>query len=131
VAVLIGQLAVASTEPRERPRLPTSLNVVYVGGVGITECTADVPEVGPALVNQTRVITHSRKKVINSLSDSAISDTPATAKVIILGAVADLGQWEEETIIELVEARALQCIISYHRHRLCQHKLIIPTTIHS
>lgn len=92
MAVLIGQLTVASTEPRECARLPTSLYVIDVGGVGVAQCTADVPEVGPASVDQGGVITHSRKEIIYSLSDSAIGDTPATAKIIILSAVADL--WE-------------------------------------
>lgn len=90
MAVLIGQLTVASTEPRECACLSTSLYVIDVGSVGVAECTADVPEVGPALVDQGHVITHSRKEVIHSLSGSAIGDTPAAAKFIILSAVADL-----------------------------------------
>ena len=105
MAVLVGQLTVASTEPRECACLPTSLYIIDVGGVGVAECTADVPEVGPAFVDQGGVITHSRKEVIYSLSDSAIGDTPATAKIIILSAVADL--WGGKGIIELVEHNTL------------------------
>ena len=94
MAVLIGQLTVASTEPRECARLSTSLYVIDMGGVGVAECTANVPEVGPALVDQSDVITHSRKEVIYFLSGSAIGDTPAAAKIIILSAVADLLGWK-------------------------------------
>ena len=51
MALLIGHLTVAATEPRECTGLTTSLNVIDMGSVGIAECTADVSEVGPAMVD--------------------------------------------------------------------------------